>query len=196
MIFSYQTKSNISGRKRATSILPKMLYSHFKWSLQCSQENIGWNFVSYNYYFTTPVSRFRVLYDNNQCPCSKQSFQETPPSYHCSVHITSISYKNWMTCISCPADTPWYNSSKYSCVWNVFPERAWWRVDDVISSWNPCCRLTPGAGCTKDVHVADYATVPEDYNQNFDVSLRWEVSSQQRAFSDKSLPSLTKGLPR
>jgi hypothetical protein len=87
------------------------------------------------------------------------------------------------------------NSSKYSCVWNVFPERAWWRVDDVISSWNPCCRLTPGAGCTKDVHVADYATAPEDYNQNFDVSLRREVSSQQRAFSDKR-PSPTKGLPR
>ena len=29
MIFAYQTKFNISGRKRATSFLPKRLYDHF-----------------------------------------------------------------------------------------------------------------------------------------------------------------------
>jgi hypothetical protein len=29
MIFAYQTKLNISGRKRATSFLPKRLYDHF-----------------------------------------------------------------------------------------------------------------------------------------------------------------------
>ena len=46
VIFAYQTKLNISRKKRATKILPKRLHSHFKLSLQCNQENVGCNFVA------------------------------------------------------------------------------------------------------------------------------------------------------
>jgi hypothetical protein len=38
VIFAYQTKLNISRKKRATKILPKRLHSHFKLSLQCNRE--------------------------------------------------------------------------------------------------------------------------------------------------------------
>ena len=40
VIFAYQTKLNISRKKRATKILPKRLHSHFKLSLQCNRENV------------------------------------------------------------------------------------------------------------------------------------------------------------
>ena len=41
VILAYQTKLNISRKKRATKIILKRLHSHFKLSLQCNQENVG-----------------------------------------------------------------------------------------------------------------------------------------------------------